>query len=278
MIRVLKTIYLPIALLLFPVCFFGQTSKKPAQRTCGPFIYERLHYYFTTHEERPSQITNNTGNPEPWRSGTQKIAVGPHALEWIDEVDKNDSRSSLRINGELITLADKRTENLADGDANIELDMVGQWDQIRLYELHEQTIIAVSMSARQCTGLMCGVSSQLWYDIKTKQKTFLGTYRTDSEARLFRYPNVEAFYILSTNFNGDPHGVTNPAVVTYQLLKLQPNGQFRGQQDRSGEKYYLKHTAFPDSEVVGDTVRKRKIKRSDCLEQNWIEKVLTVVQ
>lgn len=184
----------------------------------------------------------------------------------------------MRINGDLITLWDKTTTNMPEGGNKFTLDMVGEWDQIKLFNLYNQTIIAISMRPRQCTGLMCGVGEQLWYDVKTNQKTYFGTYRTDSDARLFRFANKETFYVVSTNFEGDPHGVTSPAVVTYKLYSLQPDGQFRLQNNSAGVNYFIRHTRFPKMELVRDTLRLKKASTTDKLEQNWLEKILVADQ
>ena len=271
----MKIVQLFLVLSLLSICGFAQvTNKRTSRPKCEQFIYEGLRHYFETNEERPAQIVNNTYDLELWESRTQKIVIGNHTVEWIDEVTKNSSRSSVKINGDLITLLDKTTTNKPDGDINFTLDMIGEWDQIKLFNLYNQTLIAISMRPRQCTGLMCGVGAQLWYDVKTKQKTYFGTYRTDSDVKLFRFTNEEAFYVVSTNFEGDPHGVTRSSVVKYELYKLQSNGQFQIQKNQAGVSYFIKHTSFPDMELVRSTVKSRKVRIADSLEQNWLEKIL----
>lgn len=264
-----------LLVLLLTVCCYAQvTSKRIPQPKCEQYIYERLRNYFDINEEKPTQIINKTNGLEPWQSRTQKILIGNHSVEWIDEVTEKDSRSSVKINGELIAIADKVTTNKPDGDDTFTLDMIGEWRQVKLYDLYDQTIIAISMGPRQCTGLMCGVGAQLWYDMKTKQKTFFGTYRTDFDVRLFRFTNEHALYVVSTSFDGDPHGVTGPSFVTYKLYKLQPGGQFQIQRNSAGVDYFIKHISFPEMKLQGSgTVKKRKVLKCDKMEQNWIRKI-----
>lgn len=266
-------------LLLLPISgFHQQASKRRAATNCGQFISARLRNYFAINEERPTQVINNKKDLSRWESGKETLRIGGQTIEWIEVVSGGSSESSVRINGELISLDKQNTLNTPDEDQKFTLDMVGQWDQIKLWELGEQTLIAVSMSPRACTGLMCGVGVQLWYDVKSKQKTYFGTYRTDTDVRLFRYPYGDSYYVVGTNFKGDPHGVTASTVITYELFKLASNGQFKSQTNRHGMKYFIRHTTFPDREVSGETVRQRKVQKEDTLEQNWPEDVLAAYQ
>ncbi len=271
----MKTLQIAVFLILISISCFAQESVKSVQeQKCEPFIYERLSNYFEINEERPTHVLNNTKDPGRWRSQTQKLKIGTQSVEWIDEVTGNYSRSSIRINGDLIPLDTQKTLNAPDDDQKYTLDMVEQWDQIKLYELGDQTVVAISMLPRICTGLMCGVGIQLWYDVKTKRKTFFGTFRSDSDARLFMYPKKNTNFLVSTNFQGDPHGVTSPAVMIYNFYELQTNGSFQIKKDNNGKNFFLKHTIFPDREFSGDDVVKSKERRLDCFEQNWVEDVL----
>jgi hypothetical protein len=120
---------------------------------------------------------------------------------------------------------------------------------------------------------MCGVSAQLLYDVKTRSTTFFGSFRTDFDVRFFRYGQDDTPYYVTKNFDGDPHGVTTPAVVSYELYKLKSDGQFLIQKDETGKPYSIKHTTFPDMEIKGEEVVARKELKDDELEQNWIKKV-----
>lgn len=199
---------------------------------------------------------------------------GAQTIQWIDDVSTKSSRSSIRINGELISLGEQKTLNIPVEDWDFTLGMVNQWDQIKLYEFGDQTIIAVSMSQRACTGLGCSIGAQIWYDVNTKQKTYFGTYRSDPDVRLFYLPESQGYFLISTHFEGDPHHVTAPAVMRYEFYKLQTDGSFRVQTDAKGKNYFLKHTSFPDAEFSGDKIVEKKARTPDCLEQNWVEDVL----
>lgn len=271
----MKIAQLIVIVLLSAISCIPQTARaSSSKQECEKHIYERLNRYFDVNEQRADHIINIPHEPGLWQSGTQRFVLDGQVVEWIDQIGKSDSQHSIRINGELITLDDKTTSNEPDDTGKFTLNMIGQWEQIKLYKLYKQTIIAISMLPRQCTGLMCGVGAQLWYDVQTKQKTFFGTYRSDSDVKLFRFPREESYYVTSTNFRGDPHGVTAPIVIRYELQKLKSNGQFEIQSDAKGMRYFLKHTSYPQMKLVGGKTWKKKVIRPDCLEQNWLEDVL----
>ena len=242
-------------------------------KTCGPSVAERLQNYFDNEEIRPTQVVNNIEDTGAWKSKTSTIRIGNHTIEWVDTVGRRDSESSIKIDGEMIALKDKRSTNQADGDRPIDLRDIEQWDQIKLYKLNEGDVVGITMLPRSCTGLMCGVAAQLIYDVKTKQKTYFGTFRTDDETRLFRITSGNDYYYVSKNFNGDPHGLTSPQVITYELFKREKSGRFVVQKNAAGEKYYIRHTVFPDMEFKGGDVVPKKELSPDTLEQNWIEKI-----
>ena len=264
-------------LMLFAMCCLAQPVRKaPAKTNCEPFLYERLRRYFEINETRPAQIINNLDDP-PLPSQTRKLSIGDQTVEWIDETVGIKSNITIRINGDAIPLSGGSTVNAPNDDLKFSLGYVNGWDQIRLYELYNQKLIAISMHPNPCTGLSCSVGVQLWYDVKTKQKTLFGTFRTDPNARLFGFSNaegVEEFYVMGTNYRGELRGEVGPLVVKYELYKLRSDGQFQIQKNSSGANYFIKHTSYPDSELVKGVWKRKKNLPSDTIEQNWIEKVL----
>jgi len=240
---------------------------------CGQSISERLRDHFDRYEIRPDLVVNNNEDFGVVKSQTRTTMLADHRIVWITKANRKEVASSIRIDNETISLKDKVSFNNADGDHKIDLDLVNDWDQIRLYKLGDHEIIGITLISLNCTGLMCGVSAQVLYEVKTKSKTFFGSYRNDSEVKLFRYEQDDTPYFVAMNFDGDPHGVTTPTIVSYDLYKLESSGQFRTQKDTVGNKYFIKHTIFPVEEFKGaDVLTKRELK-TDELEQNWIRKV-----
>ncbi len=243
---------------------------------CEPFIYERLRSYFEINELRPMQVINNDLDLGRAESRIQKISVGDQNLEWIDEVHAESWKVSVRINGELIPLWDKETINTPDENMKLQLSVADQWRQIKLFRIGDQTMLGISMSSRSCTGLMCSVGAQLWYDLKSKRRTFFGSYRSDSDVRLFQ--SREKIYTVTTNFQGDPHRVTNPAVMRYEMYGLDSDGRFQLEKDRRGVPYFIKHTQFINGELGRAATTRKKRLQFDSLEQHWIENVMVYVQ
>ncbi|HMT06554.1 MAG TPA: hypothetical protein PKA82_01015 [Pyrinomonadaceae bacterium] len=270
----MKFLFSILILLVLPGFVSSQSTKiRNTQANCEPFIYERLRNYFEVNEVKPTQEINNTYDLGLWASKTEKIKVGEHVVEWIDVVEKTTFQASININGEKIELKDQSTANVPDEDNKFSANMADRWDTIKLYEFDDQTIIGISMSSRICTGLSCSVGIQMWYDLKSKQITFFGTFRTDGDVRLFRFPREEAIFTISTNFKGDSHGVTNPAEITYKLYKLNPDGRFTIQRNVKGQDFYIYHKIFPDRMLKGENIVPRK-KKCEQLKQNWLEDVL----
>ena len=241
---------------------------------CGLSVNERLTNHFDGFEIRPDLVFNNKDHDLGLvRSKTRTIAVANHRISWITTVSKNDVRSAIRIDNETIQLKGQLSINNADGDAKIEMDLVNDWDQIKFYKLADREIIGISLSPSNCTGLMCSVSAQLLYDLSSRKKSFFGAYQTDREVKLYRYGSDDTPFFVGRSFEGDPHGLTSPIVVTSELYRLRPDGQFEIQHDIAGKKYFIKQTVFPDREFAGQEVKLKKELLPDTMEQHWIRAI-----
>lgn len=257
-----------VSALPLSIDIFGQKSTR---KICGPTANERLKTYLELNEEKPAQIINNVDGDGLWESKMQSIKIGDHVIEWTDKVEKLTTISSIKIDDQILTFTGIQSINEADENRRIDIDVVGEWRQIKLYELFDQEIIGVTVGPRSCTGLMCGVAAQILYDVRTKKATFFGTFRADNEVRLFRFKNEDVFYYLAKRFDGDPHGF-DKASVTYSAYALKPNGVVELKRNYADKPYFIKYTYYPS---VFDTRSKknRPATRSDILEQNWIEKI-----
>lgn len=244
-------------------------QRQAAKSTCDPHLYGRLEIYFSRSEIRARHIVNADFGPGPLKVGTEKIDIGGVAVEFIyREAGRFSVDVSVKINGHIIVLNELRPLNLADGDKPIEPRQVNKWDQIRLFELNEnRRVIAISFIPEICSGLSCSVSGRLYFDVAAKSTSFFGAFRTDGEPKLFRFSGSDKPFVVATNFAGDPHGVTSSSAITYELYRLEDNGQFSGQRDKRGRKYFIKHIEPPtDSLIPG------------ALESNWIEDIMHLKQ
>lgn len=249
--KIIRCIAVLTGLLFWPAEGIAQRSSK---QPCDPYLYERLERYFSVAEMRAKHIVNNDRDPSPAKGGTEKIEIGGLVVEWIVTTrEKFDLDITIKINGHRIELKDQKPINLADEDQAIGPELLDVWEQIRFYDLGEdRKVIALSLRPGMCTGLMCGVAAQLYFDLKSKQTSFFGTYRTDGEAKLYSFgqDGGQAF-VVATNFSGDPHGTVSPATVTYEPYRLLPDGKF------VREKYFIKHLQQPEKSKKGDTVEDR---------------------
>lgn len=228
---------------------------------CEPHYYERLESYLSRTEIEPTQIINNKSGDNSWKPRIETVQIEKNTVEWTVKGEGTKLEFGLKINGHLIALAGRSSINNADGDQKIELADLGNWDQIRFYELLDEDVIAITLVPISCTGLMCSVSVQLYFGVKTKQATFFGSYRTDSEAKLYSFNGGNESFALGKNFDGDPHGGSISS-VTYEAYKIMPNGTFEIRKNAKGEKYFIKHTRQPDGS-----------KKPDTLEQKWIRSI-----
>lgn len=244
--------------LLFPSISLAQKSKL----ACIPYL-ERLERYFSLHEMRAHHIVNNEIDPGPAKGGSKKIDFGGVSFEWIvTPKEKYAFDISIKINGHQISLKDQKPINLADQDRHIEPKLLSKWDQVRLYDLGgDRKVVAVTLLPDMCTGLMCSVGAQLYFDLKTKQTSFFGSYRTDGEAKLYSFgEDGGAAFVVAANFSGDPHG-NSESVVTYELYRLDLNGSFVHAGDTRGAKYYIRHVRQPEKSRGWDSVEERWIER-----------------
>jgi hypothetical protein len=239
-------------------------QRQAAKSTCDPDLIERLEIYFSRSEVGARQIVNADFGPGPLKVGTEKIDIGGVAVEFLYRESGGFSVDvSMKINGHTIVLNDQKSINLAHDDQPIEPNLVNKWNQIRLYELgDDRKVIAISFIPEICTGLMCSVSGRLYFQLGTMTASFFGAYRTDSDPKLYQFAGGSGPFVVATNFTGDPHGVTSSSAITYELYRLEDNGQFTGQRDKRGRKYFIKHSEPPtDSPKPG------------ALESNWIEDI-----
>jgi hypothetical protein len=258
------------------IVLFGSTTIINAQKkerpNCGRSVYEILDRYFEGAEVTPDQIINNTADPGRWESKIQTIKVGDHTVKWIDEVTDLSAKSRVEIDGNTIAFEGRYSTNEADENGKISIEnSSGEWRQIKLYDLYPKQFITITMNSKICTGLSCGLATQLIYDTSSKKASFFGTFRTDWDVHFFRFTGEVEYFYLSKKFEGDAHG-EDKASITYNLYKLLPDGSLEAQKDKKGAAYFIKHTYFPE---IWDSKASRSYPaaKTDILTQNWIEPV-----
>lgn len=265
-------LFILIHLVLFSTCFAQQTKvapipigdeqlpkppvekpKKP-QRQYKQTVEEKLKNYFYGREIVPSIIVNNTERDQI------KINLENHVIEWI----RGEEETKIKINDDIFTLKDKKTINGLQNENNSEsVDFANNWEQIKFYKFGERQLIGISMGNEPCTGIGCSVAFQLIYDLKTKSKTFFGTYRIEREVNLYDFKNDGTIDYLGKTYLGGSDGVTKEIINFYKLYSIDEKGIFHLQLNNKQKTYFIKRTFEPEDhrEIDGK------------FEANWIEEI-----
>ena len=132
----------------------GSANIKSHMPKCGPSIEERLRNHFDGYEIRPELVINNNDDFGGVRSKRRTTTLANHKIVWITMATNKDVETSIRIDNETIPLKGKVSMNDAAGDRRIEMDLVNDWNQIKLYKLGNHEIIGITLTPLMCTGLM----------------------------------------------------------------------------------------------------------------------------
>lgn len=237
-------------------------DNKPLKRIMHKItVREGLEDYFIGTEIRPRVIVNNI-DAEEFRYGGE-IAVGDYRIKWTGSYKEE---TKIDIAGDVFPLNGKLSLNHLETDPNDEMrevDFANMWDQVKLYEFGDRKLMGISMSNFPCTGIGCGVSFFLIYDLKTKNKTFFGGYRIPGELKLFDFGNDGTVDYLCGIYSGDPHGVAREISNIYELYTMDENGNFQLRHDKNGKKYFIKRTF---NAKTSDEIDRK-------FETNWLEEI-----
>jgi hypothetical protein len=228
------------------------SAKSTEKINLEQTIEDRLKIHFELNRITPSIIINNTENNQT------EIQLSNHKIKWLN----TDNETKIRIDNDLFTLKDKVTLNKVRED-NDSIDFANNWDEIKLYKHNDREYIGIRMSFVPCTGLACSVNYYLIYDIKTKTKSFFGTFRTDNELELFDFGNDDKIDYVSKTYIEQNDGVTEEIINFYELYSMEINGKFNLQVDSRNKPYFIKRTfnAETDKEI------------EEKFEQHWITNI-----
>jgi hypothetical protein len=269
----MKILLILLSLLIFPSICFNQkpVGPLPAPGALPPppktkrFKYklpkmsvkERLEYYFLGTELKPWYIVNNI---DPFKEKSD-ITVGGHRITWKWS---DAEETKIDIDGDVFSLSGKLSLNeLEDGGGTREVDFGNVWDQLKLYDLDGRQLIGISIGNHPCTGTGCGVTFFLVYDLKTKSKSFFGSYRIDREFKLYDFGNDGTIDFLSATYSGGSDGVAKEIENIHELFTMDESGTFKLQKDKNGKKYFLKRT------FKAETYKELEKK----FVNNWVEEI-----
>ena len=220
-------------------------------------VKENLEYYFLKTEIEPWYIVNNIDR----FNEKSDIMVGGHRIKWASTY-KEETR--IDIDGDTFSLKGKLSLNSLDGDNGVEeVDFANRWDQIKLFHVEDRQMIGISMFNHPCTGIGCGVTFFLVYDLKTKSKSFFGSYRIDRELKLYDFGNDGTIDFLGATYSDRNIYKTGEIEQIYGLYTMDEQGNFKVQSDKNGKKYFFKRT-FKD-ETYKELDKK--------FVHNWVEEI-----
>lgn len=154
--------------------------------------------------------------------------------------------------------------NSLDGEDNYEaVDFADNWEQIKFYKFGDRQLIGISMGNEPCTGVGCSVAFQLIYDLKTKSKTFFGTYRIEREVNLYDFKNDGTLDYLGKTYTGGSDSVAKEINNIYKLYTMDEKGSFRLQLDKNQKPYIIKRIFEAESYEEID----------NKFDANWIEEI-----
>jgi len=216
-------------------------------------VEKKLENYLYGREIVPSIIVNNTEGDQT------KINLENTIVEWI----RGEKETKIKINGDLFSLKDQKTINDFENGRKEDVDFANDWEQIKFYKFGERKIIGISMGNEPCTGIGCSVAFQLIYDLKTKHKTFFGTYRIEREVNLYDFKNDGTIDYLGKTYIGESDGVAKEVSNLYKLYPMDEKGIFHLQLDKNQNPYFIKR--FFEAESYSEIDKK--------FEANWIEEI-----
>lgn len=267
-------IFLFLSLLIFTYICFNQKPIAPVQvpelplpPKTKPFnfkpqkmsVKERLEGYLMSTELKPWYIVNNL-DPSSERSD---ITVGGHRVEWNSPYKKE---TNIDIDGDVFSLEGKFSLNsleAGEGNEPDKVDFANTWEQIKLYDIDGRQLIGISMGNHPCTGIGCGVTFFLLYDLKTKSKSFFGSYRIDRELKLYDFGNDGTIDFLGATYSDRNIYKSGEIEQLYGLYTIGEQGSFNVQSDKNGKKYFFKRT-----------IKEENYKELDRkFVHNWVEEI-----
>lgn len=230
---------------------------KDEKRIQSPQVVESVEKKFVNYlygrEIKPSIIVNNTHRDQT------KINLENNTVEWL----RSEKETKIKINGDLFSLKHQKTINDFEIGRKENVDFANDWEQIKFYKFGDRKIIGISMGNEPCTGIGCSVAFQLIYDLKTKSKTFFGTYRIQREVNLYDFKNDGTMDYLGKTYIGESDGVAKEISNLYKLYSMDEKGIFHLELDKKQNPYYIKRVF--DAENHSELDNK--------FETNWIEEI-----
>jgi len=236
-----STRILTIMIILVGCSFVTTQETNQSQRNDYSQIIDN---YLRTKMIEPTLRFNNDGRKE--------FQLLQHKISW-KELEKG---IEITIDGNSVNTCGKQTSNAVWG-SGVDNVNVNYLQQVNIYE--DECLMGFVLTYIPCTGLGCSVNYQLIYDLKTKQESYFGRFRTGFEFELYNFNSDKKPDYLSKTFYGrNALGVDTTEFVLYSKTE---HGTFEEFKSANQERYWFKHIY---SELHADLNNERFIEK-------WIE-------
>lgn len=238
-----------------PVVRTDLTAKGKSDKEFS--VHQRLQMYFGGKEIQPTGILNNV---DPNKKSLELEGL---TLTWLYEID--GPLVEFELNGKPITFKGKRSLNEStEGSEFDDMGFIGSWDRVALFETEKGSLALIEFSPHMCSGLMCGLSGYLLYDLKTGAENWFTAY-FDEAFHLYDFKGDGTPDYLAISYFGN-HRAGNYG-HRYEFFSRQDSGAFEVAKDDKGLAYYFKR----EYQGPWDPYDVKEL--DSRFEQHWFEKI-----
>jgi len=152
----------------------------------------------------------------------------------------------IKINSDKLKVENLKTINPRIDDETEEM-FCNSIQKIKLYNFKSYKFLFIEFTSHPCTGLGCGVSDYLIYDLNNNQLSLFGNFRT-ADLDFYNFPFNNKINYISTEYQGDFHGAT-PNHFISRIYSLDNNGKFWLEKDSTGKEYYFEIITCPNDGI-----------------------------
>ena len=211
-----------------PVVETNPTAKRMSDQEIA--VNQRLEMYLGGREIQPTAILNNV-DPEKKTLKFERLE-----LTWLYEND--GLLVKFAINGKPITFKGKQSLNEStEGSWSDDLGFIGNWDRVRYFETINGNLALFEFSPHMCSGLMCGLTGYLLYDLKTGAESWFTAYFGEAFG-LYDFGGDGILDYLAISYFGD-HRAGNYG-HRYEFYARQDSGDLKVAKDDKGLRDYFK--------------------------------------
>lgn len=176
-------------------------SKIKYAKGSGPRMFELITEYFDSNLIIPQIDT--IGKYSLGR--VESIKLAGHKIEW--QSDSITNQLQIWVNENALNPDGSFTLNNVSGGTTQRVNFPKQITDIKYYKINGNDYFGFALTFIPCTGMGCGVSYFMLYDITNSRSNYFGSFRGffDWEFRLYNFKNSPQINFLSQEYFGDNH-------------------------------------------------------------------------